>query len=423
MSRRYIIENNLRHVPPYYHEFTVRAKRRWLGKTIVQVFQTDFGDDEHAIVRDITNNNIHVISNCGRKDRLEIVSGWDSLKDHHIVDSDAIYRRKHVHELPVPSACIETVYQSHDLLVVNKPAGIPTHPTGGKYHYNCVTEILKHEHGLENVWPCHRLDRATSGILILATTKSAASNFSQILQNCRRQTCKEYLARVVGKFPHQKPVLVNCPVISVNARDGYIPGGKAIPHDSGTIFKRVHYCPVRHESIVSCIPITGRSHQIRIHLRNLQFPIVTDPIYHPTIDQSAILKSQIEKHIYQRIFHKYPHFQRATLLDDDRLSDSECIAKLKTAWFETMDSKSVINVYDTVGWHGDLYLKESIAQLSSLWESATPRSDGRQCLECQSSAYNTERALKLAAMYLHAHKFQYLEHLFTAPAPEWSQFL
>ncbi|KAJ2966039.1 hypothetical protein NUW58_g10766 [Xylaria curta] len=205
----------------------------------------------------------------------------------------------HRHEPPVSAAPIGILHEDDDMIVINKPSGIPVHPAG-RYNYNSVVEIMKSERGDDWIaYPCNRLDRLTSGIMFIAKhPKSADSLTKQIKQ---RSVRKEYIARVVGNFPDGE-VVCNQPILSISPKLG-LNRIRADGKSARTVFKKLAYYPpseprvrppsdepsaeeesrpwTRKEgySIVRCLPVTGRTHQLRVHLQHLGHPIQNDPIY------------------------------------------------------------------------------------------------------------------------------------------------
>lgn len=120
---------------------------------------------------------------------------------------------------------------------------------------------------------CNRLDRLTSGLMFLAKNSKGADKMSQQLRD--RSVRKEYLARVLGEFPLgevkiDKPLMTVDPKVALNRVN---PEGK----ETVTIFNRISYDG--QTSIVRCKPLTGRTHQLRVHLQYLGHPIANDPIY------------------------------------------------------------------------------------------------------------------------------------------------
>ena len=118
----------------------------------------------------------------------------------------------------------------------------------------------------------HRLDRVTTGILLLGKSKSAARSLTdRILANAVR---KEYLAKVRGAFP----TAVTCQApLSIDHRTRASQVDEAAGKPATTAFTLI--CTDGDTSIVHCLPKTGRTHQIRVHLQHLGHPIVDDPLY------------------------------------------------------------------------------------------------------------------------------------------------
>jgi len=121
----------------------------------------------------------------------------------------------------------------------------------------------------------NRIDRYTSGIVILAKTPLVASKLTDEIRNSKVD--KFYVARVRGKFPNEDVTVEKGILFEKNN------GFKLECSDNGkpaiTKFKFLGYSTVTNESLVLCQPITGRTHQIRLHLKFLGFPISNDPEY------------------------------------------------------------------------------------------------------------------------------------------------
>ena len=201
---------------------------------------------------------------------------------------------------------IGVVHEDDGLIVIDKPAGVPVHPAG-RYNYNSIVEIMRAEryHSF-TPYPCNRLDRLTSGVMFIGKTREAAEEMGK--QLVERTIRKEYVARVNGEFPEEE-VICEEPILLISPKLGL---NRVRPHGktAKTKFKRLAYydCQRNNEnhhsnttldstqadaskpnssdngtkqgySIVICSPLTGRSHQIRVHLQFLGFPIANDPIY------------------------------------------------------------------------------------------------------------------------------------------------
>lgn len=229
-----------------------------------------------------------------------------------VKNGDIVSHTLHRHEPPVTAQPIGIIHEDDDLIVINKPAGVPVHPAG-RYNYNSLIEIIRAErgHGF-NPLPCNRLDRLTSGIMFIGKHKKAAENMT--IQLTQRTVRKEYVARVVGEFPAED-VVSEQPMLQISPKLG-LNRVRANGKPARTVFKRLAYYPPKDEdadagntdssddlrhveeagksmkatngmpwkrkkgySIVRCLPLTGRTHQLRVHLQFLGHPISNDPIY------------------------------------------------------------------------------------------------------------------------------------------------
>ncbi|TIA90790.1 hypothetical protein E3P99_01403 [Wallemia hederae] len=187
-----------------------------------------------------------------------------------------LHRNKvHAHEPPVVAELPVIIYENKEKgwLVVSKPGSMPVH-AAGRYRKNTLLEILHDEYQLKTLYCCNRLDRLTSGVMVIGTTKSAGQELGAGFM--RGVIKKEYIARVFGYFPDKE--VVDEPIITVDRQMGLV-----IRHEDGkpatTIFERMSYDAETDTSVVYCQPLTGRTHQIRVHLQYLGHPIANDPLY------------------------------------------------------------------------------------------------------------------------------------------------
>lgn len=190
-------------------------------------------------------------------------------------DNDFLRNTVHRHEPPVTAEPIRLLAESNDVVVIDKPSSIPVHPCG-RFRHNTVIFILGKEHQLKGLHPLHRLDRLTSGVLMFAKTAAVSEKIHEQVRD--RQLEKEYVCRVEGEFP-DKEVICKEPILVVSYKVGVCrvdPKGKPCE----TVFQRLSYNG--HSSVVRCQPLTGRTHQIRVHLQFLGHPILNDPIYNST---------------------------------------------------------------------------------------------------------------------------------------------
>ncbi|KAJ8325533.1 DRAP deaminase [Batrachochytrium dendrobatidis] len=256
----YIVENGLRKVKPYLYVYQTYAKQRWLGMTVFEVFSKEFHDRPAEVYRQAI-----------LKGRIKI-NGKAVPLDYVIRNSDLVENTVHRHEPVITDTPIEIVHQSDSVLVVNKPSSIPVHPTG-RYRHNTVIHLLEYENKMNDLFLVNRIDRLTSGLVLIARDKNKAAYMMQEMRE--RRIHKTYLARVKGEFPADA---IEChePIETVEFKVGVnivSPTGKPC----STLFKRLSYNGLT--SVVQCEPLTGRTHQIRVHLQFLGHPIANDPIY------------------------------------------------------------------------------------------------------------------------------------------------
>ena len=180
-----------------------------------------------------------------------------------------------------PDAPLEIVYQDDDLVAINKPAGMLVHRTAiDRHETRFVLQSLRDQLG-QRVYPIHRLDKPTSGLLLFGMSSEAASTVAQQFE--RRSVDKQYLAVVRGFCPEQGTVnhaLRDKPDSAERRRDEPRPAREA-----QTDFRRlatvelpyaVDRYPTSRYSLVLLKPLTGRRHQLRRHMKHLGHPIIGD---------------------------------------------------------------------------------------------------------------------------------------------------
>jgi 23S rRNA pseudouridine1911/1915/1917 synthase len=189
-------------------------------------------------------------------------------KGHHLT-----YQRSPWQEPDAPLA-FDVLHEDRDLLIVAKPSGLPVLPGGGFLEHTLLHQ-LRRQYPQDTPIPIHRLGRGTSGLMMLARSPLAKSHLAQQLRD--RQMQKTYLALVgSGSMPDEFAIVhpigkISHPVL------GYIygatPQGKFAQSDCQVIRRDAE------TTLLAVTILTGRPHQIRIHLAAAGYPLIGDPLY------------------------------------------------------------------------------------------------------------------------------------------------
>ncbi len=203
------------------------------------------------------------------------------------------------------SLALDIVFQDEDLVVINKPAGLVVHPAAGHAQDTLVNALIhqiprlamgfgEHRPGI-----VHRLDKGTSGLMVVAKTDQAQLNLSQ--QFRLRQIHRLYWAVAHGRMAQARGTITSYlrrhPVerkkfASLKLVAGQEPVGKrAVTH-----FERIKVNPMGF-TLVHCRLETGRTHQIRVHLSELGFPIVGDRLYGAPQRFASLKNEELRKNL------------------------------------------------------------------------------------------------------------------------------
>jgi 23S rRNA pseudouridine1911/1915/1917 synthase len=164
------------------------------------------------------------------------------------------------------------LHQDASVMVIDKPAGLPMHTTA-KFWRNTLAALLRERYPDQPMQMAHRIDRETSGVLLIARTSAAASFLT--IAFARRQVRKTYLALVMGQPPDDG--LIDMPIKLVDSLTHIMMGPAPDGLPAVTRFRVVER--FAEHALVEAYPETGRQHQIRVHLAQLGHPIVGDKLY------------------------------------------------------------------------------------------------------------------------------------------------
>jgi 23S rRNA pseudouridine1911/1915/1917 synthase len=186
---------------------------------------------------------------------------------------------------PVPSHVVsqdlpvEILFEDEDLVVIDKPAGLVVHPAAGHPDQTLVNALLFHVRDLSGVGGelrpgiVHRLDKDTSGVMVVAKHDDAHRKLTAAWNSDRVR--KEYLALVYGT-PAPERGTIDAPV-GRDPRDRKRMAVVTTGRNAITDYEIAER--LRHVSLVRCRLRTGRTHQIRVHMKHIGHPIVGDPVY------------------------------------------------------------------------------------------------------------------------------------------------
>ncbi|QST01515.1 RluA family pseudouridine synthase [Pontibacillus sp. ALD_SL1] len=250
------------------HHITQEEHNERLDKVLTSLSEDASRAQVQAWVKDqfVTVNGAHQKSNykCQEGDVLS----WDIPEPEPM-------------EVMPEDIPVNVVYEDEDVIVVNKPKGMVVHPSAGHSGGTLVNALLHHCQDLSGIngvmrpGIVHRIDKDTSGLLMVAKNDKAHTSLAEQLSN--KTVERKYVALVQGVIHHEYGT-IDAPI----ARDpkdrqkmGVVEGGK----DAVTHFKVLDR--FEEHTLVECVLETGRTHQIRVHMNYIEHPIIGDPKYGP----------------------------------------------------------------------------------------------------------------------------------------------
>lgn len=408
----YYVEGGLRRVYPYSYLYQSYAKRRWLDRRLKDILKQEFRDISDAQLK-------------WRFQQLKVLVNGETVGFEYIVrDNDFIANLAHRHELPVLAAPIKFISRDKNMIVIDKPPSVPIHPCG-RYRYNSVINILKKEHNLDNIKVIHRLDRLVSGVLLLATSSAKAHIMEDQIKN--RDVQKVYVCRVAGEFPPDE-ITVNQPLEIIPGKIGIsvtMNGGK----DSVTKFKRLNYNGKT--SAVLCEPLTGRMHQIRVHLQYLGHPIVNDSLYNcdsfgpergkggkygksiKQLSDDVVAKHRASSWLISEDNDLVDYVEDEATKKDDDGSEEKSIEEVQQ--FVSEEEKQ-----ETMAALAHYFTNESCTDLEKKWQFKPEKLvKDPTCRDCVNKYYDPP--MRQLFLYLHALKYSGADWSYESEMPVWGK--
>ncbi|MGM9878268.1 MAG: RluA family pseudouridine synthase [Bacilli bacterium] len=238
--------------------------------TRLDVYLTSIiGESRNFIIKNIKNGNIKVNSN--------LVKGGYLIKSGDIIEINDLTIDTSVKKEDIP---LDILYEDDHIIVVNKKSGMVVHPGNGNHEHTLVNALMGHtdelsdEGGSERCGIVHRIDKDTSGILLVAKTNEAHKMLSDDFANKRVK--RKYLALVHGVIENSKGK-INAPI----GRSKTDRKKMCVTDENSknaitnfTVLERF-----KNATLLELVLETGRTHQIRVHMEYIGHPVVNDPVY------------------------------------------------------------------------------------------------------------------------------------------------
>ncbi len=260
--------SSVRIVKPYPLTRTLLVKPKDRGKKLIDFLQERF-------------SYVGVDEWIGRINRKWLwFSNGEATAESVLQSNQLIYHHSPMVKEPSVPDDVRIILESEEWLVVYKPSPMPMHQ-GGRYYKNTLSYILS-EMGYSETNIVHRLDSVTSGLVLLAKNSEMANRLQLAFSG--NEVRKWYYAIVKG-VPNSASITVDIPI---RRKRGFIFECGHHLENSKPAKTIIELCQTNGEiSLVKCTPITGRTHQIRLHLKEAGIPILDDPIYGPDGDETG----------------------------------------------------------------------------------------------------------------------------------------
>lgn len=231
------------------------------------------GHSRSRLQRLIDSGGVYVQGTVATKSGLELREGWE-------VDL-AEPTETPPHDLEPADIPLDIRYEDSDVVVVNKPRGLATHPAPSLREPTLVNALLARSHGLSSgAAPyrpgiVHRLDKDTTGLIMVAKTDFAHAALAKQIET--RQAKRYYVALVSGE-PLENAFTIDAPI----GRHPQRPLVMAVKRTGKHAITHVRVLErLGDQTLLACKLETGRTHQIRVHLAECHLPVLGDPLYAP----------------------------------------------------------------------------------------------------------------------------------------------
>lgn len=238
----------------------------------IDKYLSDYTEFSREFIQKLINNSLVLVNGKVVKPSYKV-----ELNDKIIINDENF---KEECDIVPTKMSIDIVYEDDDIMVINKPSGLVVHPGSGNYTNTLVNGLIYYTKDLSdingNIRPgiVHRIDKDTSGLLLIAKTNKAHEILAEDFK--KKLVKREYIALLNGVFK-QGSATIDAPIgrdknfrerMTVTAENSK----NAITHMK--VLKRYSKY-----TLVSCILDTGRTHQIRVHMAYIGYPVHNDPVY------------------------------------------------------------------------------------------------------------------------------------------------
>ncbi len=234
-------------------------------------FLSENTDYSRSLIQNMLDDNYITVNNKKEKASYKVSEGdIITIKDGYIKPID----------IEPVKMDLKIVYEDDDIIVIDKPSGLVVHPGSGNFSDTLVNGLAYYTNSLSDIngelrpGIVHRIDKDTTGLLMIAKNNKAHEILSDYFKN--KKVKREYIALLTGEFPHSTAT-IDAPigrsktdrkkmaVTDINSKNA-VTNLKVLKRYKGY-------------TLVSCILETGRTHQIRVHMQYIGYPIYNDPVY------------------------------------------------------------------------------------------------------------------------------------------------